>query len=106
MDFGAINNGCVLVGVNLTILGVGVIPLEVEVYYVFIYGKTTGAMGVVSSLMTSVLKMLATAMTITFKIPSKSTMTSLKNWREIYTQASISNGTTPIAPVDLPWINK
>ena len=47
MDFGAINNGCVLVGGNLTILGVGVIPLEVEVYYVFIHGKATGAMGVV-----------------------------------------------------------
>ena len=47
LDFGAINNGCVLLGGNLTLLGVGVIPLEAEVGYVVIHGKATGAMGVV-----------------------------------------------------------
>ena len=47
MDFGSINNGCVLVGVNLTLIGVGLIPLEVEVGDVVVHGKATGAMGVV-----------------------------------------------------------
>ena len=47
MDFGAINNGCVLVGVNMTLLGVGVVPLEAEVDDVVIHGKATGVMGVV-----------------------------------------------------------
>ena len=36
-----------LVGGKLTLLGVGVIPLEVEVDNVVIHGKVTGAMGVV-----------------------------------------------------------
>ena len=46
-DFGTINNGCVLVGVNMTLLGVGVVPLEAEVDDVVIHGKATGVMGVV-----------------------------------------------------------
>ena len=36
-----------LVGGKLTLLGVGVIPLEAEVGNVVIHGKVTGAMGVV-----------------------------------------------------------
>ena len=44
MDFGATKNGCVLLGGNLTLLGVGVIPLEAKVGNVVIYGKETGAM--------------------------------------------------------------
>ena len=36
-----------LVGGKLTLIGVGVIPLEAEVGYVFVHGKATGAMGVV-----------------------------------------------------------
>ena len=47
MYFGAINYGCVIVGGNLTLLGVGVILIEVEVDDVVIHGKATGAMGVV-----------------------------------------------------------
>ena len=47
MDFGAINDGCVLVGRKLTLLGVGVIPLEAEVGDLVIHGKGTGAMGLV-----------------------------------------------------------
>ena len=46
MDFGAINNGYVLVGGNLTLLGVRLIPFEAEVNDVVIHGKATGAMGV------------------------------------------------------------
>ena len=41
---GAINNGCVLVGGNLMLLGVDVIPLEAEVGDVVIHGKPKGAM--------------------------------------------------------------
>ena len=47
MDFGAINNGCVLVGVKMTLIGVGVIPIEAEVGNIVVYGKATGVMGVV-----------------------------------------------------------
>ena len=47
LSFDVINNGCVLVGGNLTLLGVRVIPLEAEVGDVVIHGKATGAMGVV-----------------------------------------------------------
>ena len=43
LDFGAINNGCVLVGINLTLLGVGLITLEAYVGDVVIHGKATGA---------------------------------------------------------------
>ena len=48
MDFGAINYGCVFVGGKLTLLGVGVIPLEAEFVDVVVHGKATGVMGVVS----------------------------------------------------------
>ena len=47
LDFGAIIDGCVLIGGKLTLLGVGVIPLEAEVGNVVVHGKATGAMGVV-----------------------------------------------------------
>ena len=47
MNFGAIKNGCIFLGVKLTLLGVGVIPLELEVGDVVVHGKATGAMGVV-----------------------------------------------------------
>ena len=47
MDFGSINNGCVLVGGKLTLLGVWVITLEAEVDNVVIHGKVTRAMGAV-----------------------------------------------------------
>ena len=49
MSFGAINDGSVLVGGNLTLLGVGIIPIEAEIGNVIIHGKATGAMGVVPS---------------------------------------------------------
>ena len=58
----------------------------------------------VSLLTTLFFNMLATAMPITFNMPSKSTMTSLKNGKVIFTLISISNGTTPITPVTLPWM--
>ena len=48
MDFGAINNGCVLVGGKLTLLGVGLIALQAEVGDVFFHDRATGLMGVVS----------------------------------------------------------
>ena len=38
---------CVLVGGKMTLLRVGVIPLEAEVDDVVIHGKATGVMGVV-----------------------------------------------------------
>ena len=47
MDFGAINDGCVLVGGKLTLLGVGVTTLEAEVDKVVIHGKATCAIGLV-----------------------------------------------------------
>ena len=47
MSFDVINNGCVLVGGNLTLLGVRVIPLEAEVGDVVVHGKSTGTMGLV-----------------------------------------------------------
>ena len=46
MYFGTINNGDVLVGGNLTLLGVRLIPFEAEVNDVVIHGKATGVMGV------------------------------------------------------------
>ena len=46
---GAINDGCVLVGRNLTLFGVGVIPLESEVSKVVVHNKATGHMGVILS---------------------------------------------------------
>ena len=45
LDFGAINNGCVLVRGKLMLLGVGVIPLEAEISNVVIHGKAIGVMG-------------------------------------------------------------
>ena len=48
MDFGAINNGCVLVGGKLTLLGVGLITLQAEVGDVFFHDRATCLMGVVS----------------------------------------------------------
>ena len=47
MYFGAINNECVLVGVNMTLLGVGVILLETEVDNVVIHGKAICEMSVI-----------------------------------------------------------
>ena len=47
LDFGAINDGCVIVGGKLTLLGLGVIPLEAEFGNVLIHGQETGATGVV-----------------------------------------------------------
>ena len=47
MDFGTINNGFVIVGGNLTLLGIEVIPLEAEFSDVVIHSKVTGVMGVV-----------------------------------------------------------
>ena len=47
MNFGAIENGCVLVGEKLTLFGVRVIPLEVEVGNIVVHGEVTGALGVV-----------------------------------------------------------
>ena len=47
LNFGSIENGCVLVGGKLTLLGIGVIPLEAEVGDVFFHGKATGALDVV-----------------------------------------------------------
>ena len=47
MNFGAILDWCVLVGGDLIILWVGLIPLEVEVGNIVVYGYATGALGVV-----------------------------------------------------------
>ena len=47
MNFGAISDGCVLVGGKLTILGVRLIPLEVEVGDIVVHGEATGVLGVV-----------------------------------------------------------
>ena len=47
MNLGAIDDGCVLVGGKLTLLGVRVIPLEAQVGDVVVHGKATGALGVV-----------------------------------------------------------
>ena len=47
LNFGAITDGCVLVGGKLTLLGVRVIPLEAQVGNVVIRGEATGALGVV-----------------------------------------------------------
>ena len=47
MEFDGINNGCMLVGENMTLLGVRVIPLDAEVGDVVIHDRATGAMGVV-----------------------------------------------------------
>ena len=47
MNFGAISDWCVLVGGNLIILWVGLIPLEVKVGNIVVYGYATGALGVV-----------------------------------------------------------
>ena len=46
LSFCTINNGYVLVGGNMKLLGVGVIPFEAEVEDVVRHGKATGAMGV------------------------------------------------------------
>ena len=46
MNFGSIDYGCVLVGRKLTLLGIGVIPLEAEVDDVVVHGNVTGALGV------------------------------------------------------------
>ena len=48
LDFVTINNGCVIFGGNLKLLGVGVFPLEAEFRDVVIHGKATGVMVVVS----------------------------------------------------------
>ena len=69
------------------------------------YHATNGALS--SSALPSttlVLNIPVTAMPITFDIPSKSTITSLKTTGGIYTLASISNENIPIAHVALPWI--
>ena len=47
MNFGAISDGCLLVGGKLTLIGVRVIPLEAEVRNVVVHGEATGAAGVV-----------------------------------------------------------
>ena len=47
MNLGAIDDGCVLVGGKLTLLGVRVIPLEAQVGNVVIRGEATSALGVV-----------------------------------------------------------
>ena len=47
LSFGSIDDGCVLVGGKLKILGIGVIPLEAELGDVVVRGKATGALGVV-----------------------------------------------------------
>ena len=47
MNVGSIDDGCVLVAVNLTLLCIGVIPIEAEVGDVVVYGKAKGALGVV-----------------------------------------------------------
>ena len=47
MNLGAIYAGCVLVGRKLTLLVVGVIPLEAEFGDVVVHGEATGAFGVV-----------------------------------------------------------
>ena len=48
MHFGSIDDVCVLVGENLTLLGVGVIPLETEVSDLVVHGKATCVLGVFS----------------------------------------------------------
>ena len=46
LNFGSIDDGCVIVGGNIKLLGIRVIPLEAEVGNVVVHGKATSALGV------------------------------------------------------------
>ena len=46
LNFGVTEDGCVLVGGKVTLLGVRVIPFEAEVGNVVVHGDATGALGV------------------------------------------------------------